>query len=91
MHESPIFIGGAGRSGTTLARVILDSHPNIACGPELKVIPAIANMWYSFQTAHQQTLAEYMLDATDINAIFRTMINGLLEKIQGAVTKAKDC
>lgn len=30
----PIFIGGEGRSGTTLLRVILDSHPNISCGPE---------------------------------------------------------
>src|SRR6476469_627215 len=33
--DSPgIVLGGALRSGTTLARVILDSHPQIACGPE---------------------------------------------------------
>lgn len=31
---APIVIGGCGRSGTTLLRVILDSHPNICCGPE---------------------------------------------------------
>lgn len=30
----PIFILGAPRSGTTLLRVMLDSHPAIACGPE---------------------------------------------------------
>jgi protein-tyrosine sulfotransferase len=30
----PIIIGGCGRSGTTLMRVILDTHPNICCGPE---------------------------------------------------------
>lgn len=30
----PIFIGGEGRSGTSLMRVIIDSHPNIASGPE---------------------------------------------------------
>ncbi|MBN1269700.1 MAG: sulfotransferase [Kiritimatiellae bacterium] len=30
----PIVIGGCGRSGTTLLRVILDSHPNICCGIE---------------------------------------------------------
>jgi protein-tyrosine sulfotransferase len=32
-----VVIGGCGRSGTTLARVILDSHPNICCGPETGV------------------------------------------------------
>lgn len=36
-----IFIGGAGRSGTTLLRVILDSHPAIICGPEIKTTPRI--------------------------------------------------
>lgn len=29
-------IGGCGRSGTTLVRIILDSHSNMACGPETK-------------------------------------------------------
>jgi hypothetical protein len=31
---APVIVGGCQRSGTTLLRVILDSHPNIACGPE---------------------------------------------------------
>jgi Sulfotransferase family len=31
---SPIFIGGLHRSGTTLMRRLLDSHPHIACGLE---------------------------------------------------------
>lgn len=32
--EGPIFIGGDGRSGTTLLNVILDSHPNLSVAPE---------------------------------------------------------
>lgn len=32
--EAPIIIGGCPRSGTTLMRVILDTHPHICCGPE---------------------------------------------------------
>jgi protein-tyrosine sulfotransferase len=35
VFDTPIIvIGGCGRSGTTLLRVMLDSHPEIACGPE---------------------------------------------------------
>jgi hypothetical protein len=32
--SAPVLVGGCGRSGTTLMRVILDTHPNICCGPE---------------------------------------------------------
>jgi hypothetical protein len=34
----PIFIVGCQRSGTTLLRLILDSHPNISCGPETRFL-----------------------------------------------------
>ena len=35
-NRCPIIIGGFYRSGTTLLRRLLDSHPNICCGPEVK-------------------------------------------------------
>ena len=31
---APVMVGGCPRSGTTLMRTILDTHPNICCGPE---------------------------------------------------------
>lgn len=34
---APIVVGGCGRSGTTLLRMMLDSHPRICCGPESSV------------------------------------------------------
>jgi hypothetical protein len=40
----PIFIVGCQRSGTTLLRLILDSHPNISCGPESRFLAALATV-----------------------------------------------
>jgi protein-tyrosine sulfotransferase len=34
---SPVVLGGCGRSGTTLLRLMLDSHRRICCGPESSV------------------------------------------------------
>jgi len=34
-RDGPIFIGGDGRSGTTVLSLILDSHSDLAVGPEL--------------------------------------------------------
>lgn len=35
---SPVILGGCQRSGTTLLRVMLDSHPRIACGLETSLL-----------------------------------------------------
>lgn len=80
MIKRPIFIGGMPRSGTTLLRVMLDSHPNIACGPELRAIPSLAQ--FSAQTkAHcEDTLNEsYRLPRVELNEIFRRFISSFLE------------
>lgn len=44
--ESPIIIGGCGRSGTTLLRLMIDSHPQVCIGPESSLFAAnLENDW----------------------------------------------
>jgi hypothetical protein len=47
--DSPIFIIGCGRSGTTLLRMMLDSHPRISAGEETKFLtdlqPIVGEHW----------------------------------------------
>lgn len=41
-RNSPIFVVGCQRSGTTLLRLMLDSHPRISCGPETRFLADLA-------------------------------------------------
>jgi hypothetical protein len=43
-QEAPIFIVGCHRSGTTLLRLMLDSHRRISCGPETGLLSDLATL-----------------------------------------------
>ena len=44
-NVKPIFIIGVYRTGTTLLRFVLDSHPNIAVPPESNFLHALRDIW----------------------------------------------
>jgi hypothetical protein len=72
-HAGPILIIGSARSGTTMLRLILDSHPRISCGEETHLLqtmePALGKHWrlldrYGFPREYWSTrLAAFYGDA----------------------------
>ncbi|UCC29807.1 MAG: sulfotransferase [Phycisphaerales bacterium] len=68
-QHRPIFVVGSPRSGTTLLRLILDSHPDISCGPETHFLMGLSTIvgrrWelierYGFEKAYwYQKVAEF--------------------------------
>ncbi|MFP4521878.1 MAG: sulfotransferase family protein [Fibrobacterota bacterium] len=79
----PLFIGGAGRSGTTLLRVMIDSHPEIACGPEIKIFGQTASLWkMAVNSQVKNILGEYGLSKDEIDANFRNFCFSFIEKFR---------
>jgi hypothetical protein len=49
---NPVFVLCAGRTGSTLLRLVLDAHPELACPPELKlpeVVSRLTTMWSAME------------------------------------------
>jgi len=74
-----VFLGGAGRSGTTLLRAMLDAHPRVACGPELKLVPAICTLRDQWWQAMAPDLQAAGLDEGHLDAALRAFVTTLLE------------
>ena len=58
MRTSSLFIVGVPRSGTTLLRVMLDSHPNLAVGPECPWIGGSYGKLVSFKDLYHSLVED---------------------------------
>jgi hypothetical protein len=68
MTDSPILIGSAPSSGSTLLSVLLDAHPEVTCGPELAVLahPGMyARPWEEFRAEFLDNLRPWAWDTQD--------------------------
>lgn len=72
---NPIFIGGVPRSGTTLLRVVLDTHPRIFCGTELRAVHAVANLFAAAQAHSGNVLRDsYGVSEQALRDVFAELI-----------------
>jgi hypothetical protein len=81
MDSAQIFVGGEGRSGTTLLRVMLDAHPAIACGPEshFLVDPEFERFHRHFRGKWWKRAEGYGYGAAEIDDLFREFARNWFE------------
>src|SRR2546423_5251369 len=78
---SPIFIGGLQRSGTKLMRLLLDSHPHIACGPESKLFrdQRLERIYTDLRTSWPTGLdLSYALDPHTVDQVMAGLIHAVV-------------
>jgi Sulfotransferase family len=61
--RSPVFVLSASRSGSTVMRFILDSHPDLACPPETSVTETCAMLMHSWDVLENASADERTLTA----------------------------
>lgn len=80
-HPAP-FVVGVGRSGTTLLRMMLDAHPDLAIGPETHFVPEVIRASRGWRGSPERALGaivgsrrwgDFDLDAGELGARLRAL------------------
>lgn len=90
--KEPIFIGGEGRSGTTLMRAIINSHPNIICGSETHCFTndSLKEYYRQCKEGYRARIAEFDPDPEHkINLMFQSMFNNFFGEYAKTHNKAR--
>jgi hypothetical protein len=89
----PIIVGGCYRSGTSLVRRILDSHPRIHCGPEVKLFSDFYSTYLGVDdpVAHLRFMntARALLPKREVLEILGSALVEMHERAAGEAGKAR--
>lgn len=77
-QERIIFLLGAPRSGTTLLQKIMNSHPDIAGGPEFDRIPDIIELRNKLHTSISNGRIEVFCTHSDVDKYISVLVESLL-------------
>jgi SAM-dependent methyltransferase len=93
-RKPPVFILGVPRSGTTLLRTILDSHSQIACGPETPWLcghqpRSVMELWRFMREDKHGYAASYGMPPERVTAACRVMVDELMSAYCAAKGKTR--
>jgi len=84
----PIIIGGFFRSGTSLLRRLLDSHPNIYCGPEVKFFRDFFGNYLKDDLAHIRFFSTLRTTGVDDQTLLKIFGKAFTECYEIAAKKS---
>ena len=89
-RDGPIFVVGTVRSGTTLMRLVLDSHENIAIAPETGFMRVVqANKFVPFWMWGGEWYTRLGIDEDELNRELAALYGGFLRRYAEAQGKRR--